>query len=57
MSAHITAELGRLYLMDDGQRCRVEAVSARYVTFSNENYVLATQGRIYFERSIESVLE
>jgi len=58
MSAlRITAEVGRRYLMTDGERLRVIATTAHTVTsralYQNEK----VEGRSIFESHIESVLE
>lgn len=59
MSAlRITAEPGRLYLMKDGERRRVESVTAHTVTtrrlHADGDFTVL---RFAFEREIESVIE
>ena len=58
MSAiHIPAEVGRTYLMQDGDRVRVTRTTAHTVTVESARYLVATYPRSGFEAMIESVLE
>lgn len=57
MSAiHITAEVGRVYLLSTGLRVRVTDLTARRVTYMHEEGFPMTSRRSVFEHEIESVL-
>ena len=58
MSAFISAEVGRTYLMTNGRRLLVTHATANAVVVRDENGpdLSIGVGRSFFEREIESVL-